>query len=245
MSTRDVVVHPDGPSLAARTGDRLLVTVIDALDARGRADIALTGGSMGSAVVAALAQHPSREHVDWSRVHFWWGDERYLPAGDPDRNDAQGDAAGLGAVAPESDHVHRVAGPDTTGSAEEAARLYEEALRTHGSGVFDAVLLGVGGDGHVASLFPGHPRQRSNDTIAVAVHHSPKPPPTRVSLTAECLSRARKVWFVVSGPEKAEAVRDGVTGAPASRSSTGLVHGQEETLWLVDQAAARLVGSPD
>ena len=245
MSTADVVIHPDGASLAALTADRLLLAVLDAVSARGRADIALTGGSMGSAVVAALAQHPRRSAVDWARVHYWWGDERFLPSGDADRNDTQNDAAGLAALAPEPAHVHRVPGPDSVTSAEQSAGRYEEALRAHGGGTFDVVLLGVGGDGHVASLFPGHPQQQSSATIAVAVHDSPKPPPTRVSLTAECLSRARRVWFVVSGTGKASAVRDGVTGAPPSRSSTGLVQGDDETLWLVDEAAAALVRGTD
>lgn len=238
-SSDPLLVRHAGPSrLVTITGGRLLTAVLDAISTRGTAHVALTGGTMGSAVVAALADHPARDAVDWSLVHFWWGDERYLPAGDPDRNDTQNDDAGLRSLTLGSDRVHRVPGPDEVSSAEEAARRYEDALREHGSGAFDVVLLGVGPDGHIASLFPGHPRQRAKDTIAVAVHDSPKPPPTRVSLTAECLSRSRQVWFVVSGADKAEAVAKGVAGAPADESSTGLVRGTEATLWLVDEAAA-------
>ncbi len=234
-----LLVQHAGPSrLVTLTGGRLLTSVIDAIAARGTAHVALTGGTMGSAVVAALADHPAQDAVDWSRVHFWWGDERYLSAGDPDRNDTQNDAAGLRALTLGSDRVHRVPGPDETGSAEEAAQEYERELRAHGAEAFDVVLLGVGPDGHVASLFPGHPQQTAHDGIAVAVHDSPKPPPTRVSLTAECLSRSRQVWFIVSGADKADAVAKGVAGAPAAESSTGLVRGRERTLWLVDEAAA-------
>lgn len=234
-----LLVRHAGPSrLVTVTGCRLLTAVLDALAARGTAHVALTGGTMGSAVVAALADHPAQDAVDWSRVHFWWGDERYLPAGDPDRNDTQNADAGLRSLTLGSDRVHRVPGPDETESAEESARHYEAALREHGSSAFDIVLLGVGPDGHVASLFPGHPRQQANDALAMAVHDSPKPPPTRVSLSAGCLSRSRQVWFVVSGADKAEAVAKGVAGAPAAESSTGLVRGMEATLWLVDEAAA-------
>lgn len=233
-----LVIHPSPSRLVTITGGRLLTAVQDALAARGEAHVALTGGSMGSAVVAALADHPAHDAVDWSRVHFWWGDERYLPAGDAGRNDAQNDEAGLRSLVPDSQNVHRVLGPDEVDSAEEAARRYEEELRTHGSGSFDIVLLGVGPDGHIASLFPGHPVQQEASAIAVAVHDSPKPPPTRVTLTAECLSRSRQVWFVVSGKDKAAAVAKGVSGAPPAQDSTGLVRGQERTLWLVDEAAA-------
>lgn len=233
-----LVVHPGPSRLITLTGGRLLTAVQDALAARGEAHVALTGGSMGSAVVAALADHPANDVVDWSRVHFWWGDERFLPVGDEDRNDTQNDAAGLRSLTGDSQRVHRVPGPDTVGTAEESARLYEEELRVHGNGTFDVVMLGVGPDGHVASLFPGHPVQQDSSGIAVAVHDSPKPPPTRVSLTAECLSRSRQVWFIVSGGDKAEAVAKGVDGAPAQQSSTGLVRGEERTLWLVDEAAA-------
>lgn len=247
MSTPDpLLVRHAGPSrLVTLTGGRLLTAVLDAIAARGTAHVALTGGTMGSAVVAGLADHPAHDAVDWSLVHFWWGDERYLPSGDPDRNDTQNDEAGLSSLTHGSDRVHRVAGPDEVDSVEEAAHRYAEELRGQGAGTFDVVLLGVGPDGHVASLFPGHPQQQTADSIAVAVHDSPKPPPTRVSLTAACLSRSREVWFIVSGDDKAEAVAKGVAGAPAHESSTGLVRGSEGTLWLVDEAAASGIARTD
>lgn len=233
-----LVRHPGPSRLVTVTGGRLLAAALDAIAARGEAHVALTGGSMGSAVLAALAEHPAADAVDWSLVHFWWGDERFLPAGDPERNDTQNDEAGLRALTRGSARVHRVPGPDEVESVEEAARAYAQSMRTHGSGSFDVVLLGVGPDGHVASLFPGHPAQRNVESITVAVHDAPKPPPTRVSLTAECLSRARQVWFIVSGEDKAAAVATGIAGAPAEVTSTGLVRGTECTLWLVDEAAA-------
>lgn len=241
MMTRPdrLLVRHSGPSrLVTLTAGRLLTAVLDAVAARGTAHIALTGGTMGSAVVAGLAEHPAADAVDWSRVHIWWGDERFLPAGDPDRNDTQNDGAGLRELTRGSDRVHRVPGPDEVDSAEESARRYGDTLRAEGADAFDVVLLGVGPDGHVASLFPGHPAQGTTDAMTVAVHDSPKPPPTRVSLTAECLSRSRELWFVVSGADKADAVAQGVAGAPAHASSTGLVGGTERTLWLVDEAAA-------
>jgi 6-phosphogluconolactonase len=233
-----VVVHPDKQLLADAVAARLLTALLDA-QAEGREPhVSLTGGSMGSAIIASLAALPGRDAVDWSVVSVWWGDERYLPAGDPDRNDTQNDFAGLREVGLDQRRVHRVPGPDATDSAEESAQSYSATVRASGGGEFDVMILGVGPDGHVASLFPGHPAQLSRDAIAVAVHDSPKPPPDRVSLTFECLNRSDRVWFIVAGADKAQAVADGVTGAPAARSSAAQVRGTRETLWLVDAEAA-------
>ena len=193
---------------------------------------------MGSQIISSLCAVPARDAVDWSQVHVWWGDERWLLAGDPDRNDTQNDQAGLATLGLTPEHVHRVAGPDTSESAEASAALYEQALREHGGGMFDVMVLGVGPDGHVASLFPHHPAAASTAGIAIAVHDSPKPPPTRVSLTRECLERSREVWFLVSGADKADAVLRGTTGAPFETTPAAHVHGIERTLWLVDDAAA-------
>lgn len=245
-ATAEVVVHPDKTALAQCAGARLLIALLDAQAAGREPHVALTGGSMGSAIIGALAAQPGRDAVDFSRVHVWWGDERYLPAGDADRNDTQNDEAGLAALGLEPAHVHRVAGPDETTSAEDSARAYGDALREHGSGEFDLVLLGVGPDSHVASLFPRHEAQRSTDAIAIAVHDSPKPPPDRVSLTFEALNRARQVWFLVAGADKADAVHAALS-PEADRWETPAagVHGTEATYWLLDRAAAsKLESSP-
>jgi 6-phosphogluconolactonase len=181
---------------------------------------------------------PARDAVEWSQVHVWWGDERWLPAGDPDRNDTQNDAAGLDTLGLDPANVHRVLGPDRSASAEESAQAYSDALHAAGGDLFDVMVLGVGPDGHIASLFPHHPTASRIGSPAVAVHDSPKPPPTRVSLTRECLERSREVWFLVSGADKADAVRRGVTGAPFETTPAAHVHGVERTLWLVDTDAA-------
>lgn len=237
-----VVTHPSKQALADAAAARLLVALVDAVATRGVAHVTMTGGSMGSEIVRSLAAQPARAAVDWAAVHVWWGDERYLPAGDPERNDTQNDAAGLTALGLDPGHVHRVPGPDTTASAEESAELYAQALRSEAAGGFDVVVLGVGPDGHVASLFPHHPAAGTTGEVAVAVHDSPKPPPDRVSLTVECLERAREVWFLVAGADKADAVRRGVHGSPFAQTPAAHVHGEERTLWLVDADAATDLG---
>jgi 6-phosphogluconolactonase len=238
-----VVVHPDKQQLADASGARLALALADVQAAGRDGQVALTGGSMGSAIIAAVAASPLRTLVDWSRVALWWGDERYLAAGDPDRNDTQNDEAGLAGLGLDPAHVHRVAGPDASASAEASADAYGAVLRQDGTGAFDIVLLGVGPDGHVASMFPHHPAQRVEGAIAVAVHDAPKPPPDRVSLTFECLNRTREVWFLVAGDDKGEAVAAALAPAadrwdvPASG-----VRGTEATRWLVDAAAASRLG---
>lgn len=238
-ATPVVVVHPNKQSLADAAAARLVTTLVDAQARQPEAQIVLTGGSMGSAIIASTTQVPGRSAVDWSRVQVWWGDERYLPAGDPDRNDTQNDTAGLATLGLDPDKVHRVSGPDASETAEASAEAYSEALREHGQGRFDIVLLGVGPDGHVASLFPHHEAQRVTNAVAVAVHDSPKPPPDRVSLTFECLDRSREVWFLVAGDDKAEAVAAALaTGADRWNVPAAGPRGIEATRWLVDEDAA-------
>lgn len=239
-----VVVHPDKAVLAQAAAARFANAVADAQAARGSAHVALTGGSMGSAVVEALTSSPVRHVVDWSRVDVWWGDERYLPAGDADRNDTQNDAAGLDRLGLDPARVHRVDGPDRSATPEASAAAYAQAMRENGAGSFDVVLLGVGPDGHVASLFPHHLAQRATDVIAVAVHDSPKPPPDRVSLSFECLSRSREVWFLVAGSDKAQAVAAALAhGADPWDIPAAGPRGTVATRWLVDVAAANELGA--
>ncbi|HYN66051.1 MAG TPA: 6-phosphogluconolactonase [Ornithinibacter sp.] len=241
-STATVVVHGGRQALADAAAARLVVALVDAQSARGRAHVSLTGGSMGSQIITSLCAVPARDAVDWSQVHVWWGDERWLPAGDAERNDTQNAAAGLDSLGLDPAHVHRVTGPDQSASAEDSAVAYSAALRESGGGLFDVMVLGVGPDGHVASLFPHHRAATTTGALAVAVHDSPKPPPTRVSLTRECLEHSREVWFLVSGADKADAVRRGVTGAPFETTPAAHVHGVERTLWLVDADAAADLG---
>lgn len=234
---REVAPSKDGVARAAAAHLLNLIERVHATDPE--AQLALTGGSLGSAVWEAVLQHPLSETVDWSRVRVWWGDERWLPLGDPDRNDTQNDAAGLERLGLDPEMVHRVPGPDEVSSAEEAATAYAATIRAFGKHRWDAVLLGMGPDGHIASLFPHHPAQLVTDAVAVAVHDSPKPPPTRVSLTYECLDRAGAVCFLVAGADKAPAVAAAwAADADPWEVPASAPRGLRETVWFLDQAAA-------
>lgn len=235
----DVIVHPGKQELSDAIAARLVTAIADAQSKQDVVHVSLTGGSLGSDLWASVAALPARSSVDWSAVELWWGDERYLPTGDKDRNDVQNDAAGLASLPLDPARVHRVLGPDESDSAEASAEAYAQALHHADADAFDVMILGVGPDGHIASLFPGHPAQQTAGAMAVAVHDSPKPPPDRVSLTFETLRRSREVWFIVAGSDKAEAVANGISGADVALSSAAQVKGEKRTLWLLDQDAAQ------
>jgi len=249
--TRDVLVHPDAETLAHATAARLVTRLIDVQSHRSPVHVVLTGGTVGIATLAALAHSPARDAVDWSEVHLWWGDERFVPAGDGDRNETQAREALLDALgdALPAANVHPVpAQDDDVADPHVAADAYAGELAAHapaGAEVpqFDVLLLGMGPDGHVASLFPGHEALRAAGRPTVGVEGSPKPPPLRVSLTFEAIDSAREVWVVAAGAEKAEAVARALADDPDTPAAR--VHGTERTLWLVDAAATTQVPAPD
>ncbi|WP_448629492.1 6-phosphogluconolactonase [Cellulomonas soli] len=249
--SREVLVHPDARVLAAAVAARLLTRLVDAQSHHAPVHVVLTGGTVGIATLAEVAHSPARDAVDWSQVHLWWGDERFLPDGDADRNETQAREAlltALGEALP-SANVHAVpALRDTVPTPEVAAALYADELAAFaapGADVpaFDVLLLGMGPDGHIASLFPDHPALDATGRATVGVHGSPKPPPLRVSLTFEAIRTAREVWVVAAGAEKAQAVAEALGDVPVAQRPAAGVHGTDRTLWLVDAAAAASVAT--
>ncbi|WP_426244388.1 6-phosphogluconolactonase [Nocardioides sp. LHG3406-4] len=238
MTEPEVVVHDDAGTLAGDVASRLL-EVLELAQADGRVpQIGLTGGSIADAVHREVARRAVDSSVDWTRVVLWWGDERFVPAGSSERNATGARQALLDGLPLDPAHVHEMPAADGGLDLDGAAAAYADDLRTHGSGAFDVLMLGVGPDGHCASLFPGHPALDVDDQVAVGVRESPKPPPERISLTFAALNRSRAVWFVVSGEEKAAAVASALSGADVHQTPAAGVQGQDETLWLLDADAA-------
>ncbi len=236
--TSTTMVYPDATTVAETTAARLLVAIADALSAREVAHIVLTGGTIGVATLARVAASPLAYVIDWTGVHMWWGDERFLPLGDYDRNEVQAQRSLLKRLRLPEENIHRMASSEGATSPERAARAYATELARFGdpAPAFDVLLLGLGPDGHVASLFPGRPEVKVTNESVVAVKDSPKPPPTRLSMTLPTINRAREVWILTMGAEKARAVAESLAhkaGIPG-----GMVHGTERTLWLIDKAAA-------
>jgi 6-phosphogluconolactonase len=234
-----IEVHDDAAALATAIAGELLGRLADAQQAGREPQVALTGGSIADQVHRELARLSPGSEVDWHRVHLWWGDERFVERDSPERNAGQARAAFLDAVGVDPASVHEVPAAGEGRTVEDAAAAYADEVRAHGAGEFDVVMLGMGPDGHVASLFPGFPQLDVADRIAVAVTGSPKPPPERVSLTFAALNRARSVWLLVSGEEKAGAVARALApGADRHEVPAAGVAGREETVWFLDRAAA-------
>jgi 6-phosphogluconolactonase len=247
MSTPLVVVHHDADVLAEAVAARLITRVADIQAARAEASVVLTGGGVGTASLAAIARSPARSALDWGRLEVWWGDERFLPSGHADRNETQARAALLDQVPVRADLVHPMPASDVADvrdNPEVAADLYRAALAASARPenhsrvpAFDVLLLGVGPDAHVASLFPDQPALYETRPV-VAVHGAPKPPPTRLTFTLPAIRTAREVWLVVAGEDKAAAVRMALSGGGEIQVPAAGARGRHRTLWLLDRAAA-------
>jgi 6-phosphogluconolactonase len=209
--------------------------------------VVLTGGGIGTRVLAELAAAPARDAVDWPRVEVWWGDERFVPYGDPERNETGARSALLDHVDVAPERVHPMPGPDGPDghNPEAAAERYAAWLQAAAepqdrAGVprFDVLMLGIGPDAHVASLFPGLPALYEEERTVVAVRGAPKPPPTRLSLTLPAIRAASEVWILATGAEKAGAVRMALSGAGPVQVPAAGARGARQTLFLLDRAAA-------
>jgi 6-phosphogluconolactonase len=232
-------VHVDAADLATSVAGELIARLEDA-QARGEVPhIGLTGGTIAIAVHEELGRMGPDSDVDWRRVVLWWGDERFVAADSEDRNERQAMDAFGGRLPFDPAHVHAMPSTDDAASVDEAAAAYSATVRSEGTGFFEVLMLGVGPDGHVASLFPGSSQLDATDAIAVGVTDSPKPPPERVTLTYEAMDRCRSVWFLVSGAEKADAVARALAEGTDKHDIPAVgVTGELETLWFLDRASA-------
>jgi 6-phosphogluconolactonase len=241
-----VVVHQDASLLARAVAARLVTALVDAQAARGHASVVLTGGGIGIASLRELAASPARDAIEWDALDVWWGDERFLPSGHAERNETQAREALLDAVDLDPERVHPMApsdGPDGDDIDAAAARYADQlakAARPEDHAPvpsFDVLLLGVGPDGHVASLFPEAPALYDERTV-IPVRGAPKPPPSRLSLSMSAINAAREVWLIAAGEEKSGPVRMALGGAGATQVPAAGVSGRARTRWLLDRAAA-------
>jgi 6-phosphogluconolactonase len=219
-------VFADADALVAALADALCAAAEAAIAARGAFHLVLAGGTTPLVLYRALADR----HVGDARWHVWYGDERCLPADHPERNSVMVEAAWLAAsrIPPEN----RRPIPAELG-AQAATTLYGDWLK--GVSDFDAVLLGMGEDGHTASLFPDHDWGSAPDSPdALAVSDAPKPPSARVSLSAARLNRSQRVWLVITGSGKRDALARWKSGV---RLPVSVVQGKQETVVWLDVAA--------
>ena len=234
VPTAQVIRHDDAQDLARRTGQRLLDTLI-AQQADGHVPhLSLAGGRIAMAAYAEFVELVPGSQVDPSRLELWWSDERFLPADDPDRNAGPALAVLARGFALDPARTHPMPSADGIIDAGASAATYAKEL---GDTAFDLCLLGMGPDGHVASIFPAHPSSEPTNQPVIGVSDAPKPPPERISLTVSRMNTSAEIWVVVNGAEKANALSRALAGddkLPAAH-----VRAQGRTLWLVDEAAAQ------
>ena len=247
MATQpQIVVKPNLEEVSREAAARLQRLAAESVVAAGRFSVALSGGSTPRALYELLAEPPFRETIDWPRVHLFWGDERFVSADHPDSNYRLAREALISKVPIPSLNVHPI--PTEDSDPEAAAARYEETLRhffvlSEGDVPrFDLVFLGLGADGHTASLFPGSPALSESHRLVVATYVQ-KLAAWRLTLTPPVLRAARHVIFLVCGPDKASALQEVLKGPyDPQRLPAQLVRPEEGSLtWLVDEAAASLL----
>ncbi|MET0741247.1 MAG: 6-phosphogluconolactonase [Candidatus Nanopelagicales bacterium] len=247
MSAPEVVIHRDEDLLAQAVAARLITRLVDRQAATGSASAVLTGGTIGVAVLAAVAETPARDAIDWPRLDIWWGDERFLPAGHNERNETHAREALLDRVDLDPARVHPM--PPAEGryadDPEAAAEAYATALKRASRPEdhadvpsFDVLMLGVGPDAHIASMFPGMPALYETERTCVAVRGAPKPPPTRITLTMPAIHAAQEVWVIAAGESKAGPIRMALEDSGVVQVPVAGARGRSRTLFLLDSAAA-------
>ena len=243
---RELFIAGSVDDLAREAAARVVESANRAIHMRGRFSFVLSGGSTPRRLYQLLTQSPYRQAIDWSRVHVFFADERFVPHTDSESTVHLVRETLLKGVPVPDKHFHVM--PSESGTPEQCAALYERELELFFDAPapeFDLILLGMGPDGHTASLFPGHPEAAGN---VAAVYDSPKSPPIRLTLTLPAIRTAREVMFLVTGADKAETLAQvfhsdtNDEGAfPAARVSAS----DGRSSWLVDPEAARAIQGND
>ena len=234
MSKTVVNRFSDMNSVADNTAAKLIEKLASLLAAKDEIHLVLTGGTVGIATLASIWANPSHTDIDFTRVNFWWGDERFVASDSPDRNALQAKNALLKNLKLDPSKIHEFPSTDSGLNLQQAAAEFSNHVETVKPN-FDIVLLGMGPDGHIASLFPGKSLPKAGLWI-IAEEDSPKPPPQRLSFTYEALNSADEVWFVVAGADKQDAVAVAMGDQP-EELPVGRVHGRILTQWFIDSTA--------
>ncbi len=245
----NVQIYPNMDALARSAAELFISLANTVIEKRNLFSIALSGGSTPQSLYALLASAAYRKQVDWSKVQVFWGDERYVPADHPDSNYLKAQQTLLSKIPIPTENIHRV--PTELTPPERAAEAYEEELLAYFSACpdeqernqasFDLVLLGMGDDGHTASLFPGSPAIREQ-TRWVAAQYVDKLAAWQITLTPAILNRASNILFIISGSDKSTTLQRVVYGSyQPERYPAQIIQPTDGNLvWMVDEDAAML-----
>lgn len=242
----ELVVLADAEAVARVAAARVVADLMEAARVPRGADIVLTGGGVGIATLRAVLDVPGHTDVPWGNVHVWWGDERWVAADSDERNEKQARTALLDHLPLDPAKVHPMPARRDGAALDADARVYDDLLvhRAHERGdaggvpAFEVLLLGLGPEGHVGSVFPFASGISDDANSVVGVPDSPKPPPERITLTLPAVRHAQQVWFVTAGAEKADAVAGILSGRPEDELPASGARGTVATVILADRAAA-------
>ncbi|MEL4504085.1 6-phosphogluconolactonase [Luteococcus sp. H138] len=233
MSGPRVLRHEDTDEMVADAAQKLLDSLVQLQASQDTVHLCLTGGRTANRIYHRFAELVPDSQLDPTRLHLWWGDERFVSTTDPERHALHALSILARTLQLSSAQTHPMPASDGKADPDEAAFAYAHEL---GDTVFDICLLGMGEDGHVASLIPGTLRSDQTSSLVVGVTDFPVPPSDRITLTLNAINRSQRVWLWVSGTNKAPAVAQALAGdgsAPGAQVS-GLV----ETLWFLDDESA-------
>lgn len=241
--TYEVLICADAGELAREAARRFAELAEAFTSDAGRGAVALSGGSTPKAMYQVLAQKPFANMLPWRSIYFFWGDERCVPPDHPESNYRMADETLLSKVPVLRENIFRIPAEDE--DHERAAASYSETLQKFFADEWphlDLVFLGMGADGHTASLFPGTTALRAGDRIAVA-NYVEKLQSWRITLTADSINRARNIIFLVAGQDKAPALKEVIGGPrnPEQYPSQLIEPSHGALLWIVDEAAASLL----
>jgi 6-phosphogluconolactonase len=236
---REIAIPGDSKKTILFAVEHWIQTALEAISKRSRFSVALSGGSTPNAIYEALSQPPYKSRLDWSKVLFFWSDERCVPADHPDSNYHNAMKSGLSLLPLSPNQIFRMKGE---GSHEEMAKEYERTLRqVLDHHVFDLVMLGLGEDGHTASLFPHTAALDVKDHLVVA-NFVPQKKSWRMTLTFPCIEQSRKTVLYALGASKQKIVQDVLEAAlPSSYPASRIGTPQKSALWILDEAAAALL----
>ncbi len=239
-----IVIYPDVDTLSREAAGYIVRIASESIVTRGRFSIALSGGTTPRKAYGLLGSEPYRSQVDWALVDIFWGDERCVPPDSPDSNYRMAQEALLGNIPIPANQVHRMPAdqPDRNAASQAYTLEMQRAFGTNGIPQFDLIQLGMGPEGHTASLFPHqaslHEQQRLVMPVSV-----PKPPPDRLTFTPPLLNAARNVLFLVTGSDKADALRAVLEGPyqPDEYPAQIVRPPRGEVVWMLDTAAAKKI----
>jgi 6-phosphogluconolactonase len=234
MTGVEVLVHSSADAVAEALAARLMSRLLEIQREPRIPEVALTGGRIATQAYQLMGQEGRSSAVDWSRVGLWWGDERFVPADDDDRNARQALTA-LSTLPLDLARVHPMPASGDGLDLDGAAEAYAQEL---GQTALDICLLGMGPDGHVASLFPDAPQVRMSGPTVLTVDDSPKPPPVRLTLSLPVINNSQRVWMILAGAEKASSLGLALAGAGADQVPVAGVKGRKRTVFFVDSDAA-------